>query len=130
MGPNWVVAAAQVLEDDVISEENALECFWEEEGQECSRDPISFCDLEQHKVVGTGQFGVVRIARHNPTGEVYALKKIPKASILSGKPVEHAVNERIVMEEARSKFCVGLVGAYQDPANLYLLQVGWLTTCP
>jgi hypothetical protein len=36
--------------------------------------PLRMKDLELHRVVGTGQFGLVRLVRHIPTGEVYALK--------------------------------------------------------
>ena len=36
--------------------------------------PIDFRDLELHRVVGTGQFGLVRVVRHAKTGEVFALK--------------------------------------------------------
>lgn len=35
---------------------------------------ILFSDLEAHRVVGTGQFGSVRLVRHVPTGRLYALK--------------------------------------------------------
>jgi serine/threonine protein kinase len=35
---------------------------------------IRFQDLEVLRVIGTGQFGVVRIALHRPSGEVFALK--------------------------------------------------------
>lgn len=35
---------------------------------------IEFSDLEVHRQVGSGQFGVVRLVRHLPTGRLYALK--------------------------------------------------------
>jgi hypothetical protein len=35
---------------------------------------IAFGDLEQLRVVGTGQFGLVRLVRHRATGEPFALK--------------------------------------------------------
>ena len=35
---------------------------------------IAFGDLEVHRQVGSGQFGVVRLVRHTPTGRLYALK--------------------------------------------------------
>jgi cGMP-dependent protein kinase len=34
----------------------------------------SFTDLEFHRIVGTGQFGLVRVVRNVKTNEVYALK--------------------------------------------------------
>ena len=35
---------------------------------------IAFGDLEQLRVIGTGQFGLVRLVRHRSTGEPFALK--------------------------------------------------------
>jgi len=35
---------------------------------------IAFGDLEPLRVVGTGQFGLVRLVRHRATGEPFALK--------------------------------------------------------
>lgn len=84
---------------------------------------IRFQDLEQHRIVGTGQFGLVRVVRHTVSGKVYALKVMHKAPITESKQVEHVVNERDILEEANHPFCVGLVSAYQDQSALYLLQV-------
>lgn len=35
---------------------------------------INFADLEFHRIVGTGQFGLVRVVRNVKTNDVYALK--------------------------------------------------------
>ncbi len=35
---------------------------------------INFADLEFHRIVGTGQFGLVRVVRNTKTNDVYALK--------------------------------------------------------
>jgi len=37
-------------------------------------EAINFEDLELRRVIGTGQFGLVRVVRHVPTNAVYALK--------------------------------------------------------
>jgi hypothetical protein len=39
-----------------------------------SGEAIRFEDLELRRVIGTGQFGLVRVVRHVPTNAVYALK--------------------------------------------------------
>lgn len=39
-----------------------------------SGEAIKFEDLELRRVIGTGQFGLVRVVRHVPTNAVYALK--------------------------------------------------------
>lgn len=35
---------------------------------------LNFSDLELHRIIGTGQFGAVRLVRSKVTSEVYALK--------------------------------------------------------
>lgn len=84
---------------------------------------VNFADLEQHRVVGTGQFGLVRVVRHVRTNEVYALKVMHKAPLVEQKQIEHVMNERRILGEADHPFLVRLVGAYQDANTLYLLQV-------
>ena len=89
---------------------------------------VKFQELELHRIVGTGQFGLVRLVRHNVpgsapgTGDVFALKVMHKAPITEAKQIEHVLNERKILEEATHPFCVQLRGAYQDPKALYLLQ--------
>ncbi|DBB18151.1 hypothetical protein WJX82_009716 [Trebouxia sp. C0006] len=88
-----------------------------------AKPQIEYQDLEMHRIVGTGQFGMVRVVRHIPTNQAYALKVMHKAPILESKQIEHVLNERRILEEASSHpFCVGLVRAYQDKPCLYLLQ--------
>ena len=43
---------------------------------------VFFKDLELQRVVGTGQFGLVRLVRHRATGQAYALKVRPAPAIL------------------------------------------------
>jgi cGMP-dependent protein kinase len=83
---------------------------------------LHFRDLELHRVVGTGQFGLVRLVRHRPTGQAFALKVVAKAPLTEGKQVEHVLNERAVAGSCDHPFLVRLAGAYQDAAHLYLLQ--------
>lgn len=84
---------------------------------------VLYKDLEFHRVIGTGQFGSVRVVQHHVTKEVYALKVMHKAPIVESKQIEHIVSERKILEEASDHpNCVKLIGAYQDKASLYLLQ--------
>lgn len=39
-----------------------------------AKPQIEYQDLEMHRIVGTGQFGMVRVVRHIPTNQAYALK--------------------------------------------------------
>ena len=92
-------------------------------GYHNAQNAMKFADLEFRRVVGTGQFGLVRVVRHVRTDEVYALKVMHKAPLVEAKQIEHVLNERRILGEAQHPFCVGLVGAYQDPNSLFLLQV-------
>ena len=49
-----------------------------------SRPQIEYHDLEMHRVVGTGQFGKVRVVRHIPTNQAYALKVNKASNFQSG----------------------------------------------
>jgi hypothetical protein len=42
---------------------------------------IDFADLELRRVIGTGQFGLVRVVRHVKTDEVFALKVRPRVKL-------------------------------------------------
>jgi hypothetical protein len=92
-------------------------------GYHNAQNAMKFADLEFRRVVGTGQFGLVRVVRHVRTDEVFALKVMHKAPLVESKQIEHVLNERRILGEAQHPFCVGLVGAYQDPNSLFLLQV-------
>ncbi|KAG1663103.1 hypothetical protein FOA52_010506 [Chlamydomonas sp. UWO 241] len=88
-----------------------------------SRHPVHFKDLKLHRIVGTGQFGLVRLVSDTQSTGVYALKVMHKAPIVEGKQIEHITNERRILGLAsESPFCVKLVAAYQDARSLYLLQ--------
>lgn len=39
-----------------------------------AKPQIGYRDLEMHRIVGTGQFGMVRVVRHIPSNQAYALK--------------------------------------------------------
>jgi len=83
---------------------------------------IRFHDLEMHRIIGTGQFGMVRLVRGRTNDAVYALKAMHKAPIVEGKQIEHVLNERRILQQADSSFCVQMVAAYQDERCLYFLQ--------
>eukprot|EP00955_Chlamydomonas_euryale_P044024 352790-Chlamydomonas_euryale.AAC.1 len=80
---------------------------------------IRFHDLEMHRIIGTGQFGMVRLVRGRTNDAVYALKAMHKAPIVEGKQIEHVLNERRILQQADSSFCVQMVAAYQDERCLW-----------
>lgn len=46
-----------------------------------AKPQIEYRDLEMHRIVGTGQFGMVRVVRHIPTDQAYALKVCTPAPV-------------------------------------------------
>lgn len=49
------------------------------------REEVAYSDLEMHRIVGTGQFGQVRVVRHTTSNKVYALKvSVDCESVLNG----------------------------------------------
>jgi len=84
---------------------------------------IPFKDLNQHRVVGEGEYGAVRFVTHRSTGEQFALKIMHKAAIKDTKTAEHVIMERkMLVRLDGNNFLVGLRGAYQDERSIYLLM--------
>ncbi len=57
-----------------------------------AKPQIEYHDLEMHRIVGTGQFGMVRVVRHIPTNQAYALKVRKQCTML------HAMSRQPVHE--------------------------------
>jgi hypothetical protein len=83
---------------------------------------VPFTELKFHRVVGKGQFGSVRMAMHEASGQTFALKTLYKAPITDAKQVEHIINEVTVMQACRSPFCVQVWCPCVSIASLNRLQ--------
>ncbi|CAD8066434.1 unnamed protein product [Paramecium primaurelia] len=75
-----------------------------------------------HFVVGIGGFGKVWKVEHKKTGQVYAMKEMSKALIITKKSVNSVMNERILLSELKHPFLVNMNYAYQDRETLYLIM--------
>ncbi|KAG1669686.1 hypothetical protein FOA52_002070 [Chlamydomonas sp. UWO 241] len=95
---------------------------WALGGVERIHSGVAFSDLEPHRIIGTGQFGSVRLVRDRSTGKVYALKIMHKAPIVERKQIEHVLNEQRILQQAAHPNCVQMVGAFQDEKALYMLM--------
>ena len=74
-----------------------------------------------HYVIGKGGFGKVWKLEHKKTGQLYAMKEMSKARVLSKKSVVSIMNERELLMELRHPFIVNMYYAFQDRENLYLV---------
>ena len=77
------------------------------------------------RVVGKGGFGRVWKVTEKKSKEVYALKVIDKARVITKKSVQSVMNERYILSaliEGQSQFIVNMKCAFQDRENLFLLM--------
>lgn len=77
------------------------------------------------RIIGKGGFGRVWKVTDKKTKEVYALKVIDKARVISKKSVQSVINEREILSqmlEGHCDFIVNMKCSFQDRDNLYLLM--------
>ena len=87
---------------------------------------ISLNDFELLDTLGTGSFGRVRLVKFGAAKagdtQYYALKILKKSEVIYLKQVEHVKTEKKLLETITHPFIVNLMGAFQDPQNLYLMM--------
>eukprot|EP00929_Paragymnodinium_shiwhaense_P049960 TRINITY_DN2518_c0_g1_i2.p1 TRINITY_DN2518_c0_g1~~TRINITY_DN2518_c0_g1_i2.p1 ORF type:complete len:325 (+),score=92.55 TRINITY_DN2518_c0_g1_i2:140-1114(+) len=83
--------------------------------------PLAISDFHTGKTLGTGAFGRVKICNYKPTGAVYALKALKKASIIKMKQVDHIVSEKSILVTLKHPFIVNCYGAFHDERYVYLV---------
>ena len=76
-------------------------------------------DFDIGRIIGKGLMGTVRIARYNEKNSFVAIKSIKKRYIAKHKDERHINNERKIMMELNSSFCVKLFSCFQDTNNIY-----------
>ncbi|CAG5116714.1 unnamed protein product, partial [Candidula unifasciata] len=79
-------------------------------------------DFEVKAVIGRGHFGEVRVVSENSTGDIYAMKVLRKAELLSQPEISFYEEERDIMADANSDWITRLHYAFQDSVNLYLVM--------
>lgn len=82
---------------------------------------LTIDDFDLLKVVGKGSFGKVMQVRKRDTQQIYALKTIRKAHIVSRSEVNHTLAERTVLAQIDNPFIVPLKFSFQSPEKLYLV---------
>lgn len=83
--------------------------------------PLTIEDFELLTVVGKGSFGKVMQVRKRDTKQIYALKTIRKAHIVSRSEVNHTLAERTVLAQIDNPFIVPLKFSFQSPEKLYFV---------
>ena len=83
--------------------------------------PLTIDDFELLTVVGKGSFGKVMQVCKKDTKQIYALKTIRKAHIVSRSEVNHTLAERTVLAQIDNPFIVPLKFSFQSPEKLYFV---------
>ncbi|XP_012704789.2 serine/threonine-protein kinase Sgk2b isoform X1 [Fundulus heteroclitus] len=97
--------------------------------QEASSSPVNTAasqvkpsDFDYLKVIGTGSFGKVLLARHRQQGGYYAVKVLDKQMIIRRKEQSHVMVERsVLLKGLKHPFLVGLHFSFQTPKTLYFV---------
>ncbi|KAK2953530.1 putative cAMP-dependent protein kinase catalytic subunit beta [Blattamonas nauphoetae] len=79
-------------------------------------------DFEMKRVLGTGTFGIVRLAVHKPTNQVFVIKTLNKAKACYFRQAVHVSQERDLLLKARYPRIVRLFETMQDTDNLFLVM--------
>jgi len=93
----------------------------EEAGPGDEEEEHSLERLEMLRVIGTGTFARVCLARARGSNKHYALKILTMATVIKLKQVEHVRNERDILASISHPFIVELVWSHKDEHCLYLL---------
>uniref|UniRef100_H2LYY9 non-specific serine/threonine protein kinase n=2 Tax=Oryzias latipes TaxID=8090 RepID=H2LYY9_ORYLA len=79
-------------------------------------------DFEFLKVIGSGTFGKVLLARHRKQGGLYAVKVLQKQMVIKRKEQRHVMVERsVLLKGLGNPFLVGLHFSFQTPNALYFV---------
>jgi serine/threonine protein kinase len=73
------------------------------------------------RVVGTGSFGRVCLARHKSTGTAVAIKSFLKTHIVKHQQTDHLLSERSVLEILDHPFIVKMHTTFQDQQCIHFV---------
>lgn len=78
-------------------------------------------DFEVIRVLGVGTYGVVKLAKHKPSGTSVALKVLSKEHVVTTRQEKHILRERAVHLQLEHPLVAKLHGTFQDDDYLYLV---------
>ncbi|XP_072514991.1 serine/threonine-protein kinase Sgk2b [Salminus brasiliensis] len=110
-------------EGSVCDEAGAAALSFTNSAQELERGRASAADFDYLKVIGTGSFGKVLLARHRENDRYYAVKVLQKHIILRKKAEENIMCERsVLLKTVNHPFLVRLHFSFQTRDRLYLVM--------
>jgi CRP-like cAMP-binding protein len=82
---------------------------------------LTFSELQQLAVLGSGTFGRVTLVQDKKSKSVYALKAMLKSEIVAHKQQVNVLNEKNVMITSNHPFVLRLYQTFKDDKKLYML---------
>lgn len=113
---------AQGLSDDEKAAARSHLMTKESESLRLRRAPLNVGDFEKIKLIGKGAFGEVRLVRKVDSGQIYAMKVLPKKDMVNREQVAHVIAERDILVAAESEWIVKMFYAFKDEKNLYMVM--------
>ncbi|XP_075195014.1 microtubule-associated serine/threonine-protein kinase 4-like [Anomaloglossus baeobatrachus] len=79
-------------------------------------------DYETTKLISSGAFGAVYIARHKDSQQIFAMKKMAKKNLDTPKKVELAFLERDILTFADCPFVVSMLSSFPTQSHLCMVM--------
>ncbi|GMF27485.1 unnamed protein product [Phytophthora fragariaefolia] len=86
-----------------------------------ARAELRAVDFDVIRVLGVGTYGVVKLAKHTPSGTSVALKVLSKEHVVTTRQERHILRERAVHLQLQHPLVATLHGTFQDDDCLYLV---------
>ena len=84
--------------------------------------PLTPDSFEFIRVIGSGSFSQVRLAKLKETEMPVAVKVMNKAHLIKSKQVTHVFAEKQILRLVDSPFVVTYIGTFQDATNLFCVM--------
>lgn len=114
-------STSSTLLKSVVKKESALTHKQPDEF-ELFASKMSLHNFNLHFVIGKGGFGKVWKVELRKNRQLYAMKEMLKARILSKRSVNSVMNERYLLSYLKHHFLVNMVCSFQDRDNVYLVM--------
>ena len=108
-------------DDIVIYKDNKEYNNNNDENNKHKNNHLRKSDFEILKLLGEGSFGKVYLVRKKDTGNLHAMKTLPKNQIEIKNQENHTKTERLLLEIINHPFIINLEYAFQTRENLYLI---------
>jgi len=90
--------------------------------EKTAKNKVKVNDFEALKLIGRGSFGKVLQVKYLPTGQIYAMKILNKATIIARGELPHTKAEKSILTRLDCPFLVKLHYSFQTPDKLYFVM--------